>query len=68
LSFRALLQDFEDLLQVCSTHLLFSTPYLRTYLLQCAIPVFDQLVPPPHNKTILDLLFVLGMWHALAKL
>ncbi|KAJ3569072.1 hypothetical protein NP233_g5289 [Leucocoprinus birnbaumii] len=37
-------------------------------LLQCSIPVFDQLLPEPHNSTVLDLLFTLGTWHALAKL
>ncbi|KAJ3568500.1 hypothetical protein NP233_g5674 [Leucocoprinus birnbaumii] len=37
-------------------------------LLQCSIPVFDQLLPEPHNSMVLDLLFTLGTWHALAKL
>ncbi|KAI0069257.1 hypothetical protein BV25DRAFT_1867060 [Artomyces pyxidatus] len=37
-------------------------------LLQCALPVFEGLLPEPHNKTILDLLFGLAEWHALAKL
>ncbi|KXN90922.1 hypothetical protein AN958_03356 [Leucoagaricus sp. SymC.cos] len=37
-------------------------------LLQCAIPVFEQLLPAPHTELVLDLLFILGRWHALAKL
>ncbi|KAF7785078.1 hypothetical protein Agabi119p4_1243 [Agaricus bisporus var. burnettii] len=38
-------------------------------LLQCAMPVFEDLFPDDdHNKIILDLLFVLSCWHALAKL
>ncbi|KAK7064901.1 hypothetical protein R3P38DRAFT_3302318 [Favolaschia claudopus] len=37
-------------------------------LLQCAIPVFENLLPEPHNKTVLDLLFNLAEWHALGKL
>ncbi|KAH7917705.1 hypothetical protein BV22DRAFT_1025919 [Leucogyrophana mollusca] len=37
-------------------------------LLQCAIPVFDSLLPEPHNSSILRLLFLLAHWHGLAKL
>ncbi|KAF8218080.1 hypothetical protein K438DRAFT_1525917, partial [Mycena galopus ATCC 62051] len=37
-------------------------------LLQCAIPVFEGLLADEHNKVILDLLFLLAFWHALAKL
>jgi hypothetical protein len=36
--------------------------------LQCAIPVFEHLLPAPHNELILTLLFELAYWHALAKL
>jgi len=36
--------------------------------LQCAIPVFDHLLPEPHNVHALKLLFDLAHWHALAKL
>jgi hypothetical protein len=39
-----------------------------THPVQCAIPVFDGLLPEPHNRTILDLLFVVAYWHGLAKL
>ena len=35
---------------------------------KCAIPVFEGLLPSPHNSTILDLLYTLATWHALAKL
>ena len=38
------------------------------YTLQCAIPVFDELLPSPHNEIVLNLLFELATWHALAKL
>ncbi|KAF6741116.1 hypothetical protein DFP72DRAFT_834947 [Ephemerocybe angulata] len=37
-------------------------------LLQCAFPAFDGLLPAPHNKIVLDLLFELATWHGLAKL
>ena len=35
---------------------------------QCIIPVLDGLLPDPHNSTVLDLVFVMGCWHAYAKL
>ncbi|KAF7974005.1 hypothetical protein HWV62_13627 [Athelia sp. TMB] len=37
-------------------------------MLQCAIPVFDGLLPEPHNTNILKLLFECAHWHGLAKL
>ncbi|TFK28673.1 hypothetical protein FA15DRAFT_570177, partial [Coprinopsis marcescibilis] len=37
-------------------------------LLQCSIPVFEGLMGDPHDKIILELLFLLCRWHALAKL
>ncbi|KAH9004426.1 hypothetical protein EDB84DRAFT_1573164 [Lactarius hengduanensis] len=37
-------------------------------LLQCAIPAFDGLLDDKNNKVILNLLFELATWHALAKL
>ncbi|KZP19824.1 hypothetical protein FIBSPDRAFT_665092, partial [Athelia psychrophila] len=37
-------------------------------ILQCAIPVFDGLLPEPHNSAILKLLFTCNHWHGLAKL
>ena len=33
-----------------------------------AIPVFDGLLPAPHNSILMDLLFTLATWHAYAKL
>jgi hypothetical protein len=36
--------------------------------LQCAIPVFDGLLPEPHNTCVLKVLFDLAHWHGLAKL
>lgn len=59
--------DFEDLLQVIITII----PFLRFLLIlcgQCAIPVFEGLLPEPHNKVVLDLLFLMAHWHGLAKL
>jgi hypothetical protein len=35
---------------------------------QCAIPVFDGLLPEPHNTCVLQVLFDLAHWHGLAKL
>ncbi|KAG1811133.1 uncharacterized protein BJ212DRAFT_1579186 [Suillus subaureus] len=37
-------------------------------LLQCVMPVFEQLLPSPLNEMLLDLLFELTTWHGLAKL
>ncbi|KAF9473559.1 hypothetical protein BDN70DRAFT_761574, partial [Pholiota conissans] len=38
-------------------------------LLQCSIPVFDELLPnKAHNNFLLELLFTFAHWHALAKL
>lgn len=36
--------------------------------IQCCIPVFDGLLPEPHNSAILSLLFTFSHWHGLAKL
>jgi hypothetical protein len=36
--------------------------------MQCSIPVFEGLLPEPHNTILLDLLFLLAQWHGLAKL
>jgi hypothetical protein len=40
----------------------------RLTLNQCAIPVFDGLLPEPYNTKILQLLFLAAHWHGLAKL
>ncbi|KAJ3549152.1 hypothetical protein NMY22_g988 [Coprinellus aureogranulatus] len=37
-------------------------------LLQCAIPAFEGLFPDEDNGRVMDLLFVMAYWHALAKL
>ncbi|THG93081.1 hypothetical protein EW026_g8053 [Hermanssonia centrifuga] len=37
-------------------------------ILQCIIPCIDGLLPEPLNKIVLDMLWDLAVWHALAKL
>ena len=37
-------------------------------LYKCSIPVFDDLLPPKHDRIICKLLFELVTWHAFAKL
>ncbi|KAF8226575.1 hypothetical protein L208DRAFT_1204765, partial [Tricholoma matsutake] len=37
-------------------------------MLQCAISIFDGLLPEPHNMYVLKPLFELAHWHGLAKL
>ncbi|KAI0691329.1 hypothetical protein BC835DRAFT_1279354 [Cytidiella melzeri] len=37
-------------------------------ILQCCIPVFEGLLDEPFNAILLDLLWTLAVWHALAKL
>jgi hypothetical protein len=39
-----------------------------TILIKCAIPVFQGLLPEPHNTKVLRLLFTFAHWHGLAKL
>lgn len=38
------------------------------FYFQCIIPVFHNLLPQPHDRKILRLLFVFAHWHGLAKL
>lgn len=59
--------NFEDLLQVTCLPLLFLN-VLANLFFKCAIPAFESLLPEPHNKIILDLLFLMANWHGLAKL
>ena len=42
--------------------------WLITCVMQCAIPVFEGLLPEPHNLYVLKLLFNLAHWHGLTKL
>ncbi len=58
-------RDFEDLLQVSIWS--YNALTLLT-LQQCSIPVFDGLLPEPHNKRVMTLLYRTAEWHALAKL
>ncbi|KAF5393789.1 hypothetical protein D9757_000388 [Collybiopsis confluens] len=37
-------------------------------LLQCSIPVFENLLPEPYNRRLMTLLYRTAEWHALAKL
>ena len=57
---------FEDLLQVCII-LFFIGPTMLTSC-QCILPVLDGLLPEPHKSNTLDLVFVMGCWHAYVKL
>jgi hypothetical protein len=59
-------RDFEDILQVGVPCCLLNK-WLRQNP-QCAIPAFEGLLPEPHNKSILRLLFICAHWHGLAKL
>ena len=60
-------RDFEDVLQV-SPHSDFLAFEFLSKCDQCAIPVFDGLLPKPHNETVLTLLFTCAYWHMLAKM
>lgn len=62
-------RDFEDLLQVSvllGKHKLEQIDLVS--ISKCAIPVFDGLLPEPHNNVIMRLLYTCTHWHALAKL
>lgn len=61
-------RDFEDMLQVSSEYVLPGLTILITSIHQCAIPVFEGLLPEPHNTRVLHLLFLAAWWHGLAKL
>jgi hypothetical protein len=55
---------FEDVLQVWHTPLSFiSNPTPK----QCAMPVFNGLLPPKHNELVQTLLFRLAEWQTLTK-
>lgn len=59
-------RDFEDLLQV--SIMAFYGLRTNTQPPQCAIPVFDGLLPEPFNGLLQTLLYRVAEWHALAKL
>ena len=59
-------RDFEDLLQASEKSSLQLN--LTHWTIQCAIPVFEGLLPDQHNNIMLDLLFDLATWHTFAKL
>lgn len=60
-------RDFEDLLQVSASWYIDSE--VAHHLPQCALPVFEDLLPTQKENTILRrLLFDLATWHAYAKL
>lgn len=63
-------RDFEDLLQVLSEKKVLCNLLIRLTrrTIQCAIPVFEGLLPGQHNNILLNLLFDLATWHAFAKL
>ena len=42
--------------------------YILFWWFQCAIPVFDGLLPDKHDRIVGKLLFELATWHGLAKL
>jgi hypothetical protein len=61
-------RNYEDLLQVSILHTGGRPISLHIKNLQCAIPVFEHLLPYPHNDIVCTLLFELATWHGLAKL
>ena len=58
--------DYENIIQVSTAHR--STPDVANVRTQCIMPCIDGLLPEPRGTTVLSMLFVLGTWHALAKL
>ena len=58
-------------LKICSRQVLYlNHPQKKTltWPQQCIIPCLEGLRPEPHNTTVLDLIFLLATWHALAKM
>jgi hypothetical protein len=49
--------DFEDLLQVCKSTVVTGLRLNRAP--QCALPVFEGLLPDPHNAAVMELLQLL---------
>ena len=58
--------DFEDILQVCNLSLYLC---IRSNIaFECAMPVFEALLPTPFDAMLQDLLFIFSSWHGIAKL
>ncbi len=49
-------------------YLLLINSVFNLFYSQCAIPVFEGLLPAPHDTLVTELLFELCSWHSLAKL
>ena len=61
-------QDWKDMLQVRKTIIIYFTLRTESFS-QCAIPVFEGLLEDDStNKRLMELLFLLARWQALAKL
>ena len=58
------------ILKIHSRHVLVGTDIGTMLILksQCVIPCIEGLFPEPHNTSVIELLFILATWHALAKL
>ena len=59
-------RDFEDILQVCTLSFYLYIPSNISF--ECAMPVFEALLPAPFDGMLQDLLFVFSSWHGIAKL
>ena len=35
---------------------------------KCAMPCFKGLIHSPHNEIVLDVLFIMALWHGFAKM
>lgn len=58
-------RDYKDLLQVSFVS---NNHWITSDISQCAIPVFNGLLPEPHNNMVMQLLFTCAHWHGLVKL
>jgi hypothetical protein len=61
-------QDFEDILQVFRPFIHYYLCGSLTPFILCAIPMFEGLFPPHHDKIVQSLLYRFAQWHVLAKL
>lgn len=60
-------RDYENLLQASSFNIN-RAHFLIDFFHKCSIPVFEGLLPEPHNTNVMEILFALAHWHSLAKL